>query len=228
MPDWLTVGGVDLQPDALTLATRLLLAWGCGWLVACLARRKLPPGSSDTLTLTLVLMCILIAMATQIIGDNVARAFSLVGALSIVRFRTAVPATRDVAFVLAAVVVGMAIGAGQYIVTALGILAVALATQFNSPKMLLSGTPSSDSLHTDPALWRLSLQVGLAAQLEVWEAELGRLTQSHQLVSAETVRSGGALELVYRYQPRSDHNAMRLIATMNSLPNVEAAATKQI
>ena len=60
-----------------------------------------------------MLLSILIAMVTQVIGDNVARAFSLVGALSIVRFRTVVRDTVDTAFVIFAVAVGMAVGAGH-------------------------------------------------------------------------------------------------------------------
>ena len=52
-------------------------------------------------------------MVTQVIGDNVARAFSLVGALSIVRFRTVVRDTQDTAYVIFAVAVGMAVGANH-------------------------------------------------------------------------------------------------------------------
>jgi hypothetical protein len=88
MSEWLLTNSPDWQISLATLSQRLLLAWLCGWIVAWVARRKLAAGATDTLTLTLVLMCILIAMATQIIGDNIARAFSLVGALSIVRFRS--------------------------------------------------------------------------------------------------------------------------------------------
>ena len=73
---------------------------------------------------TLVLLCILIAMVTQVIGDNVARAFSLVGALSIVRFRTVVSDTRDTAFVIFSVIVGMAIGAGHTEVALLGFVVI--------------------------------------------------------------------------------------------------------
>ena len=50
-------------------------------------------------------------MVSMVIGNEIARAFSLVGALSIVRFRTVVEDTRDTAFVIFAVVVGMALGA---------------------------------------------------------------------------------------------------------------------
>ena len=227
MPDWLATTSPELQTTVATLAARLLVAWLCGWLVAYLARRKLPAGTADTLTLTLVLMSILIAMATQIIGDNIARAFSLVGALSIVRFRTAVPATRDVAFVLAAVVVGMAIGAGQYIVTGLGLATVFLATQFSSPKGIHGGAQDGSPLECGSGVWRLTLQVGLAAG-GTWEVELERATASFQLLSVETTRRGAAMELVYRYLPRADHDAIQIISTLNALPSVESAAVKHM
>jgi hypothetical protein len=49
-----------------------------------------------------------------VIGNEIARAFSLVGALSIVRFRTAIKDPRDVGFVFAALAMGMACGTGFY------------------------------------------------------------------------------------------------------------------
>src|SRR5438874_12354083 len=66
-------------------------------------------------------------MVTQVIGNSVARAFSLVGALAMVRFRTVVNDTRDTAFVIFAVVVGMAVGAGDVVLTLAAIPAVAAA-----------------------------------------------------------------------------------------------------
>ncbi|MCO8122002.1 DUF4956 domain-containing protein [Stieleria sp. TO1_6] len=224
MPEWFTTfSTTDVHPAVPVLATRLVLAWFCGYLVALLARSKKPAGTPDTLTLTLVLMSILIAMATQIIGDNIARAFSLVGALSIVRFRTAVPATRDVAFVLAAVVGGMAIGAGQYWVAAIGMAVVALATYINSPSVdqLDSETDGPDGSDN----WRLTMQVGLSAN-RGWEPELQRLSKRFQLISAETTRRGAAMELVYRIWPQPETNPVELIAAINTLPMVESVATK--
>jgi hypothetical protein len=49
-----------------------------------------------------------------VIGNEIARAFSLVGALSIVRFRTAIKDPRDVGFVFVALSLGMACGTGFY------------------------------------------------------------------------------------------------------------------
>ncbi len=68
-----------------------------------------------------MLLTVLIAMVMLVIGNSVARAFGLVGALSIVRFRTVVSDTRDTAFVIFAVVIGMALGAGSVVVVLAGI-----------------------------------------------------------------------------------------------------------
>lgn len=227
MPDWLTnVTDTQVDPSLQVLLTRLILAWLCGCVVAWIARRNQAPGTNDTLTLTLILMSILIAMVTQIIGDNVARAFSLVGALSIVRFRTAMSETRDVAFVLAAVVVGMAVGAGQYWVSGLGLVVVGLATQINRssshPNLTKTTEPGKKA-----ATWRLNLQVGLSAT-DGWESEIERFTQSHQLVSAETSRRGSALELAYHLVLLPDSNVIDLVAALNTLPIVESVATKEL
>jgi len=63
---------------------------------------------------TYVLMCVVVAVIMIVIGSNIARAFSLVGALSIVRFRNAVKESRDVGFVFWAMAVGMAVGTKFY------------------------------------------------------------------------------------------------------------------
>ncbi|TWT79364.1 hypothetical protein CA13_07640 [Planctomycetes bacterium CA13] len=227
MPEWFSIQSTSVDPTISTLGMRLVLAWLGGWVVAFLARRKKSCDDSDTLTLTLVLMSILIAMATQIIGDNVARAFSLVGALSIVRFRTAVPATRDVAFVLAAVIVGMAIGAGQYWVCGIGLVTVALATQTCPAAQTNGANRRTTSKDKNDQAWRLSIVVGLH-HVASWEQELERVTQSYQLTTAETTRRGGALEMVYRIVPLADTDIAALIAALNATPNVQSVSAKQI
>ncbi|MCC9642806.1 DUF4956 domain-containing protein [Rhodopirellula sp. JC740] len=224
MPDWLPPISTQVDADLSVLALRLVLSWLCGWCVALIARIKSAPDSGQHLTLTLVLMSVLIAMATQIIGDNIARAFSLVGALSIVRFRAAVSSTRDVAFVLAAVVVGMAIGAGQYWVAFLGLITLTWATQFNGER---PANKASESTTKTKNQWRLTMKVGLHS-IGGWEDELKRLTKSYEIVSAETARRGGSLELVYRYEPLEGSDASQLIAALNAIPTVESLATKPL
>jgi hypothetical protein len=131
------------MPDPVAVLLRLLAALGLGSVVAWIhARTSKGAEMGASFPATLVLLAVLIAMVTQVIGDNVARAFSLVGALSIVRFRTVVRDTRDTAFVIFAVVVGMAAGAQNLWVGGLG-LAVGGAAAFALSALAKDAAPDS-------------------------------------------------------------------------------------
>jgi len=75
---------------------------------------------SQTFTQNLVLIGMIVLMVMLIIGTNIARAFTLLGALSIVRFRNAIKETRDVGFIFFVMVIGMACGTRFYAIAILG------------------------------------------------------------------------------------------------------------
>src|SRR6187401_10801 len=114
MPEFLRSAFASPSSSPLDVLQRLVAAVILGWGVAWIYRATRDPNDAGpTFSATLVLLAVLIAASTQVIGENIARAFSLVGALSIVRFRTVVRDTQDTAFVIFAVVTGMAVGAGD-------------------------------------------------------------------------------------------------------------------
>lgn len=96
-----------------TDALRLLLAFVLGVFIVNIYRWSHAGIPQKSFTDTLIILCMLISVVMVIIGDSIARAFSLVGALSIIRFRTAIQDPRDIGFVFYALAVGMAIGAGN-------------------------------------------------------------------------------------------------------------------
>ncbi|HGI4208094.1 TPA: DUF4956 domain-containing protein [Streptococcus agalactiae] len=55
-----------------------------------------------------------------VIGNNVALSLGMVGALSVVRFRTAIKDSRDTVYIFWTIVVGICCGVGDYVVAALG------------------------------------------------------------------------------------------------------------
>jgi len=59
---------------------------------------------------SIVLVGLIVSLIMVIIGSDIARAFALVGAMSIVRFRTPVKDSRDLIFIFAAIAIGMACG----------------------------------------------------------------------------------------------------------------------
>jgi hypothetical protein len=65
---------------------------------------------------SLIVLSVTIAGAMAIVGNELARAFGLVGAVSVIRFRTSVQNYRDMAFVFIAIVIGMACGLRLYAV----------------------------------------------------------------------------------------------------------------
>ena len=118
MPDFLRQAVGESHLPTGTLALRLGAAFALGLLAAgiyaCACNRGERRPERSFLA-TLVLLSLLIALVTLVIGDNVARAFSLVGTLAIVRFRTVVEDTRDTAFVIYAVACGMCAGSGYFL-----------------------------------------------------------------------------------------------------------------
>ena len=67
----------------------------------------------------MVLLGVTVSMIMLIIGSNIARAFTLVGALSIIRFRNPVKDSRDVAFIFMSMAIGMSVGTGFYLAGAI-------------------------------------------------------------------------------------------------------------
>lgn len=187
-----SVFSADAALDWTHVLVKQITAFGLGAVIAFIYRltKRLKAKDSFSMMATLVLLTLLISMISSVIGDNVARAFSLVGALSIVRFRTVVEDTRDTAFVILAVGVGMALGAGYLMVPVILIPMAALAAWLFRPTEAVAVGKGA------------AYEVTLRASLGVEEGELLKALTGHsdgaRLVSASTVRQGTGTELVYR------------------------------
>ena len=101
-------------PSVITLGTytlKLLLAYVLAGFIVIIYQWTHLKGPDKSFTDTLIMLCMLISVVMIIIDDSIARAFALVGALSIIRFRTAIQDPRDIGFVFYALAAGMAVGA---------------------------------------------------------------------------------------------------------------------
>ena len=70
---------------------------------------------SKSFVQTIVFVGITITLIMIIVGSNIARAFALVGAMSIIRFRNPIKDSKDLAFIFMAMAVGMACGTYFYL-----------------------------------------------------------------------------------------------------------------
>jgi len=215
MPSWFSDAfPSDAELQWPSILTRLLAALVLGSLVSTIystTRRRHAAHATD-LSQTLLLLAVVIAMITLAIGDSTARAFSLVGALAIVRFRSVVEDPRDTAFVILAVAVGLAVGAGFILVPLIGLpIAASIAWAFS--KEAVEGT-------TAPPSCRVSLRTAPECPVEpvrqVLAAHLDRPLQRR----IETVKKGTLVEMVYTGRVKRDGDGHALVRSLQACPGV--------
>jgi len=223
MPEWLTASlgtGVTVAPQIVLI--RLIAALLLGGLVSLIYRRTQPADEIESsFPPTLVLLCVLIAMVTQVVGDNVARAFSLVGALSIVRFRTVVRDTEDTAYVIFAVVVGMAVGAGAPWVAVIGLAVVAVAAVLMMPR---PGRPAATpaALGLRPT-FSLQLRGGLAQDVQAQAAPvLDAHVADRRLIAVCTAKQGLSIDVTYDVRLRENGSPEALVRELNRLDGIQS------
>lgn len=75
---------------------------------------------SAKFNITLLTLTILTTTVMTVIGNNVALSLGMVGALSIVRFRTSIKDSRDTTYIFWTIIVGICCGVGDYVVAVTG------------------------------------------------------------------------------------------------------------
>lgn len=164
---------------------------------------------TQSFVFTLVMNGMIVALVMLIVGSNIARAFSLVGALSIIRFRNAVKETRDVGFIFLTMAVGMAIGTRFYllgIVSAIAIcLAVLLMTRFNWFAREMSSQILSIQIPDDLPFDNLFDRIFL------------KYTSSSELISLTSVQNGSMTELVYSVGMKKSDRMQDFISAIREL-----------
>lgn len=119
----------------------LIAALVCGLVLSLIYRFTYRgPSYSVSFVNALVLLTIISALVILVIGNNLARAFGLVGAMSIIRFRTAVRDTMDMVYIFLSLAIGMACGIGLNVIALLGVIVAGIiiilmsVTHFGAPR----------------------------------------------------------------------------------------------
>ena len=218
MTDWLT----KQFKHAPELAAQVGLSVAFGFLVAGIFRATMAKRErSVSLLTTLILLAVMTAILTLTIGENTARAFGLVGALSIVRFRTVVEDTRDTAFVIFSVVVGMAVGANQILLAGLTCAAVAVVAALMHWVVPGGRTPTACKL-------QLCIRIGLGQDTAPLTEVIQRYAGELKAIGAATAKQGAAMEVTYSMRLTGEPESMiPLFAELNKIEGVQAVELKE-
>jgi uncharacterized membrane protein YhiD involved in acid resistance len=157
---------------------------------------------------SLVLLPVILAMAMAVVAaaNSLVIAFGLMGAVAIVRFRTILKDTRDTAFLLLALVIGLATGTGAFELAVLGTLGTCAIT------FLLHLTSFGSRQHFDVMLsFRLS---GGAGALDTLRPVLTRHCRRAVLASQRVSEAAGAADFSYRLLLRNPQRSAELAADL--------------
>lgn len=150
---------------------------------------KTQPAYTQNFTLTMVVLPAIVAIIILLIGSNIARAFSLAGAFSIIRFRSAPGDPKDIAFVLFTMAAGLACGVGSYgyavLFTAVlcALMFVLKATNFGAKK-------------STQKLLKVTIPENLGYE-EAFDEIFRKFNVGYELRKVKTTELGSLYELVY-------------------------------
>ena len=121
----LLAGAATGSLTVTAILINLVLALVFGLFIQMIYARTHRGGVSSSFLLTVLLVTVIAAAAMMIINNNLVVAFGLLGAFSIIRFRTVLKDTADITFIFLSLVAGMGVGTGNYRIVFFTLLLVA-------------------------------------------------------------------------------------------------------
>lgn len=182
------IGGERLTfPSALLMiGAALLLGFGVALLYYFTQRKA---GGSTSLSVTILIVPAIVAMIVLLIQNNLARAFTLAGALALVRYRSEPASPRDIAYVLFSLAIGIACGIGYVAYAAL------FTVLFCAVLLVISLTGFGGS-GRDTLLLKIMIPESLNFD-GVYDELLKQYTVSYKLRRVQSTDFGMVFELMY-------------------------------
>lgn len=159
--------------------------------------------------ITLIMLPAIIAMIIYLIGNNVARAFSLAGAFSLIRFRSAPGNAKDITYVFFTLGVGLACGMG-YIAYAAIFAAIMCLVMVVLMKLRFGNRNDSGMV----------LKIVIPEHMDydgVFDPVLEAFTSNHKLLKVKTTEFGALFELTYAITMKTAQSSKQFIDQLRCL-----------
>lgn len=174
------------------------------------------PTSDRTMARTMILLGAVVSLIMAVIGNSLARAFGAIGALSLIRFRTAVKSTVDLAWLFMSIAIGMTCGSGYYTIAtgAAGLFAIFI---------VILGRLMPENAPARTALFKViyPLNHETASRLQQVAAGLG---MHFRLLSESSLNNGSRAEIMFEITlPKETMTADCLKKLCEAAPEVQAS-----
>lgn len=167
---------------------------------------------SSTFVNSLIILAMITAVVIMVIGNNLARAFGLVGAMSIIRFRTAVKNTQDIVFIFFSLAVGMAAGVGLHTISV-------TATIFIGLVMLVLF--KSNYAVQNKREFLLQFSMNEEAEEASYLPVLQQYCKNHKLINAKTFGDQELMEISFYVQLQKQSEGQQFIKNLNRLSGID-------
>lgn len=194
-----TSSEITVMSSVITMLAAVVL----GVIIAVTYMKTQEDGYQSSFAVTLVMLPIILSVIIVFIGSNIARAFSLAGTLSIIRFRSAPGDPKDIGFIFFDIAAGLACGVGMYgyglLFTVILCIILVVIHKFNlfekktSNKHLKITIP--EDLNYDGA----------------FDEILQKYTKSYSLDKMRTTDLGSLFEICYNVTMNNDTNEQEFI-----------------
>lgn len=158
--------------SAFTVVLSILLAFALArYLIFVYKRTKRGFSFNPQFTNSLAVIAVTATFIMAVVGNSVARAFSLAGALSIIRFRNAMKETEDIVAIFLAMSIGIACGSGFYMLAIIATTLIGLIwlVQSGSFRRALRPRAAVVAIETNDTI---DLQTDLADRLAEYSSEV--------------------------------------------------------
>jgi uncharacterized membrane protein YhiD involved in acid resistance len=202
--------------DPLIILKNLGVALLCGLIIALVYRITYKGASySAQFVNSLVLLSLITSVVIMVIGNNLATAFGLVGAMSIIRFRTAVRDVQDIVFIFFSLAIGLAAGVGLGMLAIIGtvfiglVVFIVIATDINAPKKR-----------------HYMLQIGFSdgAQQQEIETVLRKYCSSFKLVSYQGNEISSHIQAYYHVKLAKQSTHSSLVNEIRALSSTDTVS----
>ncbi|WP_430483298.1 DUF4956 domain-containing protein [Rossellomorea marisflavi] len=163
---------------------------------------------SHSFNISLLIMTMATALVIMGISNNVLLSLGMVGALSIVRFRTPIKDPMDLVYIFWSIVSGILCGAGFIPLVVIGSVLIGIVLLVFVNKITVE----------NPFL--LIVKAGGGSSSEAIEAELKKLTSRYQLKS-QSFMGSDEMETTYEVRMKTGESAM--LAELKALPGIKSA-----
>lgn len=183
----LTDTSADISVSGVALAMFISVLFGAA--VASVYFITSEEGYQRGLAVTLLMLPAILSVIIIFVGSNIARAFSLAGTLSIIRFRSAPGDPKDIGFIFFAIAAGLAAGVGLYGYGALFVVLLSLVIIIAEKKELFSKKTTVKKL-------RITVPEDLNYE-GAFDPVLKKYTEKFSPVKVKTTDLGSLFEIEY-------------------------------